>query len=110
MRDFFNFTCRFYHGQSRDGPLVLTLASALMAAWLRSRFVHDDIMMEACGDESWHLRSHQGAIRWVYRIWSLSGPRYEVELASIPYWTIILPLALFAAYQILKKSRTNKPT
>lgn len=109
MGDFCKFIIRFYHRLNQDGLTVLAVASAFMAGWFRSRFVQDDFLIEARGDESYHLRSQKGVIHWVYRVWSINGPRYEEELASLPYWTIILPLTLLAAYLLLKSPTNDKP-
>ena len=110
MTDLFKFTIAYFHGQRRrDGLLMLVLATAFMCGWLRSRMIQDDFLVQCVGDESHHLRSHDDAICWVYRVWTKRGAVREEELFSIPYWCIVAPMTVISAYLLLSKPRPSKP-
>lgn len=104
MREF------YYGGRRTTGCALLITACVLMVGWLRSHILTEEIIAESSGDETYLIRSHDGALRFVYRVWSARGGVREVEDLLIPYVAIALPSVLLSAYLILWKPRqTTRP-
>lgn len=101
------FTVNTQGRRQQNGLVILVLAMAFMGGWLRSYVNQYDLLLEVRGDESQHLRSHDGAICWVYRVWSRINGVREEKLFSIPYWSITIPLTLLSAYLLLAKPRPS---
>ena len=94
-------------GRRTYGSALLVVSSVLMIAWLRSRVISDEIILEThCyyrkSEETHLIRSHDNALRSVYRVWFSGGSVREEELWRIPYAVLVLPLTLLSAYLILR--------
>ena len=101
----------------RNGIVILIIASVLMIGWLRSPFVSDQIRIEAIFEGPnqilYFYRSSNNAIRLICRFESVGRTAQEQELGAMPYFTIVVPLALLSAYLILwpgkRPERKMKP-
>ena len=102
----------FYRGGRRTyGAATLLIAIVLLIGWLRSRVLSDELILESrssrMNEEIYLVRSHDDAIRFIYRVWSKSGGVREEEEFSLPYVMIIMPLALTSLALILWKPRAR---
>ena len=92
-----------------DGCVLLVIACVFMIGWLRSLVLKEEftLALDGGGDEAYLIRSHDQAIRYVFRVWSRIGGVREEVLLSVPYVALVLPLTLFSAWLILGKSRKS---
>jgi hypothetical protein len=129
----------FFRGWKRKlGCVVLLLACAFMAVYLRSCSVLDLLMFSAGRQSMVMFVSRDGAFTWV--CWGLSfdefpswqtGPLSDTLdpahcydeltdavgnkpptsfcLGPISFWSIIIPLTLLSAWMLLSKPRKPKP-
>ena len=113
----------FFHGWRRKaGCITLAMALLLMALWLRSNLLFDQVLLRGN-----LFISNGGCFVWDWQGWG--GPdsdftHWSSDTASpfseawsfvpggvrFPYWAVVIPLTLLAACLILWKPATAKPT
>lgn len=89
------------------GVVMLVMAGAFMAAWVRSVV---DCDVYTSGD--WTLISGDGEFSLEKKeafshVYNVSNP--VRHWGPIPYWSIILPLTTLSAWPLLSKPRTRQP-
>ena len=103
MGEFFKCTRR------TNGCVLLVIACVFMIGWLRSLVLKDEIIIECLdGDETYLIRSHDQAIRYVFSVWSRNGGVREEVLLFVPYVAVVLPLTLLSAWLILGKTKSHQ--
>ena len=76
-----------------DGLVLLVIACLFTIGWFRSVAVRDEFVLECRdGDETYLIRSHHQAIRYVYQVWSRNSGLREEILLSVPYFAIVLQI------------------
>lgn len=102
----------FHRGGRRTyGAATLLVACVLLIGWMRSAVLSEEFVLESrCSrvcSETYLIRSHDNAIRFIYRAWSKSVGGREEEEFTLPYVMIIMPLALTSLALILWKPRAE---
>ncbi len=119
----------FFRGWRRKiGVVTLVIAYMFAAGWVRSLFIEDTLVFTD-GSQHQTLSSLYGKVYWDSKIewtfdpgwftWFTTDLRVSTLLAAslaswetgesycIPYWSIVLPLALLSLWLLLFKSRQS---
>lgn len=110
----------FFHGWRRKaGCVTLMLAVLLMALWIRSDILFDQIAFDGN-----LFISNSGCLAWDWQAWrgcDADLTDWHSEKASpfdeawyfgrdgvrFPYWALVVPLTLVSAYLIFRKPATT---
>ena len=101
----------FFLGWRRKvGCLTLVMACVLSSLLVRSYFDHTEFDI-VWWDNIYVVQSINGQIRWGPWAEQRDGSmNWEASISrSIPYWPVVLPLALLSAYLILLPRRKRPP-
>lgn len=112
----------FFHGWRRKtGCVTLTVAMLLLALWIRSDILFDQIALDGN-----LFISNSGCLVWDWQAWrgcDADLTDWHSEKASpfdeawyfgpdgvrLPYWALVAPLTLLSGYLLLRKQVTTKP-
>lgn len=92
------------------GVMTLVMACLLLVGWMRSFSRHDQLEV---GDRTY--RSVDGALSQINTLRVPAGPNRigsvgQERAWSVPYWTIVAPLAVFSTWLLLSEPRTSTPS
>ena len=84
--------------------MTLVVALLLMAAWMRSLVNQENVTIHRGPGWNYVIHSRDGRLYWIRDVISYG----QLELWSVSYWSLILPLTLFSAYLLLVKTHATK--
>lgn len=113
-------------GRQKLGCVFLALTVIVSGAWIRSVYKQDDLLTPffalhiRCGTVAWMEAPNVG---WIWSTQEINAEtftgfagiwRWTKQAIAVPYWSLLLPVAILSAYLILwpgkhdAKSQTPK--